>query len=226
MECEMITPFIIIPIDRQHLVGNDSFWGKKCYSMATEPHKGADTMRIILTIIKKWLPLGIATAGLCGLVYLAVQQSLRISANDPQIQMAEDAAGALNSGASVDSIIPTAKVELANSLAPFMIVFDDSGKVLASSATLHGSIPIFPTGVLDYTRQNGEDRITWQPEKNVRMATVVARYDKGFVLAGRSLREVEIRADNIEKICGLAMLAIWAATLFVISVGELVDRGK
>jgi hypothetical protein len=183
-------------------------------------------MRTIIKIIMSWLPLALITAGLCGLVYLTIQQSLRMGANDPQIQVAEDAAGALNGGASLYSVVPATKVELATSLAPFIIVFDDSGKVLVSSATLHGSVPVYPSGVLDYTRQHGEDRVTWQPENGVRMATVVVRYDKGFVLAGRSLREVEIRESNIEKICGVAMLVIWAATFFIIVLGELVGWKK
>ncbi len=183
-------------------------------------------MKTFFHIIKSWLPLAIATAGLCGLVYLAVQQSLRISANDPQIQMAEDAASALDGGASVESIVPAVKVELASSLAPFIIVFDNSGNVTGSSAVLHGATPVYPSGVLDYTRQKGEDRVTWQPESGVRMATVVVRYRNGFVMAGRSLREVEIRIGNIGKISGLAMLVIWAVTLFVITVGELVERRK
>ena len=183
-------------------------------------------MKMIFRIIKGWLPLAIATAGVCGLIYLTVQQSLRMGANDPQIQMVEDAVSALNGGASVDSIVPVTRVELASSLAPFIIVFDGSDKVVACSATLHGSVPVYPAGVLDYTRQNGEDRVTWQPENGVRMATVVERYDKGFVLAGRSLREVEIRESNIEKISGTAMLVIWAATLFVIALEELVERKR
>ena len=183
-------------------------------------------MRTSVKIFMQWLPLAIATAGLCALVYLTVQQSLRMGANDPQIQMAESAANALNGGASLDSIVPAVKVELANSLAPFLIVFDDSGNVLAASTTLHGAVPLYPSGVLDYTRQNGEDRVTWQPESGVRMATVVVRYDQGFVLAGRSLREVEIRIDNIGKISGMAMLFIWAATLVVIVVGAMIGAGK
>ena len=183
-------------------------------------------MKTVFQAIKGWLPLAIATAGLCGLAYLVVQQSLRMGANDPQIQMAEDAAVALNGGVSVDSIIPAANVELATSLAPFMIIFDDSGTVLASTATLHGSVPVYPTGVLDYTRQHGEDRVTWQPEKGVRMATVVVRYDKGFVLTGRSLREVEKRGDQMVQLSGLAMLTIWAATLIVIILAELVGRKR
>jgi hypothetical protein len=40
------------------------------------------------------------------------------------------------------------------------------------------------------------------------------------------LRETEVRIDNIEKISGLAMLAIWAVTLFVIALGELVGRKR
>jgi hypothetical protein len=183
-------------------------------------------MKIIFRILIRWLPLAAATAGLCGLVYLSIQQSLRMGANDPQIQMAEDSANALNAGAGLDSIIPATKVELASSLAPFLIVFDNSGNVLASSATLHGAVPLYPSGVLDYTRKNGEDRVTWQPESAIRMATVVVRYDQGFVLAGRSLREVEIRSDNVEKISGLAMLVIWAATLVLIAMGALIEPGK
>ncbi|HTX91080.1 MAG TPA: hypothetical protein VMC09_07680 [Anaerolineales bacterium] len=177
-------------------------------------------MRTILRIVKNWLPLAIATAGLCALVYLTVQQILRQDANDPQIQMAEDAARNLNAGANVESVVPAAKVEIADSLAPFLIVFDDSGNVVASSATLHGSTPAYPAGVLDYTRQKGEDRVTWQPEAGVRMATVVVRSDNGFVLAGRSLREVETRETAIEQLSFLALLAIWAATLAVIAVAE------
>ena len=183
-------------------------------------------MQTIFKIVKNWLPLAIAIAGLCGLVYLTVQQSLRMGANDPQIQMAEDAASSLNAGGSVDSVVPTTKVEISDSLAPFLIVFDNSGKVLASSATLHGAVPTYPMGVLDSTRQQGQDRVTWQPEAGVRMATVVVPYTNGFVMAGRSLTEVEKRESQAEQLSGLAMLAIWAATLFVIVIGELIGRQK
>jgi hypothetical protein len=105
--------------------------------------------------------------------------------------MAEDATSALAGGANIESVVPSTKVDIATSLAPFLMIYDDSGNALASSATLHGMNPTFPPGILDYTRQNGEDRVTLQPEGGVRIAAVVVRYDNGFVLAGRSLREVE-----------------------------------
>jgi hypothetical protein len=183
-------------------------------------------MQTFLKILKKWLPLAIATAGLCGLAYLLVQQSLRISANDPQIQMAEDAASTLAGGASADAMVPSAKVDIAASLAPFLVIYDDSGKILASSAVLHGENPAIPAGVLDFTRQHGEDRVSWQPENGVRIAAVVVRTNNGFVLAGRSLREVEKRISQVENLSGLAILVIWFTTLFVITMGELAGRKK
>src|SRR5690242_11381612 len=81
-------------------------------------------------ILKHWLPLAAVSAVLCGLVCLTVQQVLRQDANDPQIQMAEDAANAAASGAAVESLLPAGRVDMGRSLAPFMIFYDDAGKVV------------------------------------------------------------------------------------------------
>ena len=48
-------------------------------------------MRSIKSILVVWLAIAAATTVVCGLVYLSVQQVMRQSANDPQIQIAEDA---------------------------------------------------------------------------------------------------------------------------------------
>ncbi len=42
--------------------------------------------------IKYWLPLAIVITALSGFIYLVGQQNLRMSANDPQIQLSEDTA--------------------------------------------------------------------------------------------------------------------------------------
>ena len=183
-------------------------------------------MNTFISIFKKWLPLAIVTAGVCGLVYVAVQQSLRAYANDPQIQMAEDAASALSGGTMADALVPTLKVDIAASLAPFLMVFDDAGNVVASSAALHGKNPPIPAGVLDYVKQNGEDRVTWQPENSVRMAAVIVKLNNGFVLAGRSLLEIEKRENQVEMMSFAAILVIWVLTFIVIVLGEFVGNKK
>lgn len=176
-------------------------------------------------ILRYWLPLAAVTTLLCGLNYLAVQQSLRWGANDPQIQMAEDAGAALAAGGIPASVLPVAQVEISSSLAPFMVIFNDSGEPQASSARLHGTTPALPSGIFDYTRQKGEDRVTWQPEAGVRIAAVVVAFggaQPGFVLAGRSLREVEIRESQVEQITGIAWLVTLAVSLFVVAACELI----
>ncbi len=58
-----------------------------------------------------------------------------------------------------------------------------------------------------------QNRITWQPEKDARIALVVQAYKHenatGYALVGRSLREVEARKDM------LLWTAVWAAGVVV-----------
>ncbi len=182
-------------------------------------------MQRVKNILKLWIPLAVVVVLLSGLMYVTAQQVLRISANDPQIQIAQDTANALSQGVSPESILPVGKVDLATSLASYVEVFDDLGKPVASSGLLHNQMPPLPPGVFDYVRQHGEDRITWQPERAVRMATVIVHYggsQPGFVLAGRSLYEVEARTSNLELLIGLGALGTLFAALVAIAFGELV----
>lgn len=143
-----------------------------------------------------------------GTIYGVAQQVLRQSANDPQIQLAEDASTQLNAGAS-PTILNSIKVDLAHSLSPFVIVYDKSGKVVASSASLNGQTPALPSGVLSSTKANQHHMLTWQPAPHVRVAAVVMTYDNGYVLAGRLLREVEKRETNMLYL----VIAGWVMTM-------------
>lgn len=182
----------------------------------------------IINILRQWLPLAVVTTLLCGLVYLVVQQTLRQGANDPQIQMAEDAAAALAAGGTAEAVLPAGNVEISSSLAPFMVIYNDAGEPLAFIGLLHGVAPHLPGGVFEYTRQTGEDRVTWQPEQSVRIAAVVVAYNgvqPGFVLVGRSLREVEIRESQVEQITGIAWLVTLGASLLVVATCEWLFKG-
>lgn len=149
-----------------------------------------------------WLPFVAISSIFCTLVAIMVQQDVRISANYPQIQIAED----------VSLTALSSEVDLSKSIAPFITVFGMGRNVIESTAVLHGSVPVPPKGVFDYARAHGEDRFTWQPEAGVRVAAVVVYHPLGytgtttpsFVMSGRSLREVEILES------GLATYAFWA----------------
>lgn len=153
------------------------------------------------------------------------QQVLRQDANDPQIAMAGDLVGRLEQGVSPAEAVPTASIDMARSLSPFVIAYDDQGQPLASQAQLNGKTPAPPRGVFDFVRSHGEERISWQPihspEHGVRIAAVVQRVNgahPGFVLAGRNMREVESREALVGQLAGLT----WMGMLGVILVGTVV----
>jgi hypothetical protein len=169
-----------------------------------------------------WLALGALATAVCLLVYVVEQQTWRTSANDPQIQLARDAAAALAAGRPVETLVAHDAVDMERSLAPFLIVFDANGKIVASSGTLRGHVPVIPAGVFAWVRQHGEDRISWQPIGGVRIASVIVSYSgsrEGFVLAGRSMTETENRISQFGNLIALA----WAATLIglviVVAIG-------
>lgn len=182
-------------------------------------------MQKLKIILKHWFPIAVAITLILGITFTVGQQVLRMSVNDPQIQMAEDTATALTNGQSIDSVVPSTKVDIAMSLAPYVVVFDDSGKAIASSGLLHNQLPTLPPGVFDYVRQRGQDRITWQPEPGVRSAVIVTRYTgqkPGFVMAGRSMRESEARADQLLLMVTLGGIATLFANLVAIGLSEFI----
>jgi hypothetical protein len=181
------------------------------------------------SILKSWLPLAVAITLICGIIYVTAQQVYRNSANDPQIQMAEDTASELVGGLQPSMLITGPPIDMATSLAPYLIIFNESGTPVVSSGQLDGRIPVPPPGVFEYSRINKEDRITWKPRSDVRHAVVIMHYNgskSGFVLAGRSLRETENRIG----ILGTGILIGWLVTLFAslitVVVMELITNSR
>lgn len=183
----------------------------------------------VAAAFRAWLPLAFLGTALCLLVYAAVQQDYRQSANDPQIQLAEDAAVAVGGGTTAQnqSLSFEGNVDIGASLAPYLVFYNDAGTPTGGNGFLDGRFPLLPSSLFDYVRAVGETRVTWQPEAGIRQAIVVARIGgaaPGFVMAGRSLREVEVR----ENMLGIMALATWTATLlglFLVTLGlELASR--
>jgi hypothetical protein len=141
----------------------------------------------LTTILKTWLVVVVVITLILGIVYVTAQQIARLSANDLLVQVARDTADTLSDGAEPEEVLPYEEVDIAKSLSPYIVVFDNSGKALAGSGILHGELPTLPSGVFEFARQNVENRVTWQPERGVRSATVIVHYggdEPGFVLAG------------------------------------------
>lgn len=176
------------------------------------------------SLFAAWLPLAILATILSLMVHVAVQQDVRSAANDIPLQLAEDLATTLSQSQPPADAFPQ-QVDIAHSLAPFVVVYDENGLPADGSGRLHGQLPELPGGVFDYARHHTDDRITWQPESGVRIASVVKHYtgkNSGFVLAGRNLREIERR----ENVLSFEVLGGWLTALGATYVVLAASRKK
>jgi hypothetical protein len=169
---------------------------------------------------RMWLALvGVATLVL-GASYAMVQQSTRLSADDLPLTSAQVAKQELESGSNASDVVPSLKTDLKQDSSVFVIVTDNAKHILASSAKLNGKTPLPPNGVFSYTNANGTDHFTWEPEKNVRIATRVIKYgqqpDDGFIITGQSLKPYEERIGTYTALAGAAWLALVAWSYLLI----------
>jgi hypothetical protein len=174
---------------------------------------------MVATVVQ-WLPLAVVIVLLSGLGYILVQQDQRSLANDPQIQMATDARLALEAGASPSSLVPATQLDIAESPGPYLVIYDTSGQIQATSATVGGNGLVPPAGVFDNARSQRFDAISWTPAPGVRSAIVVMKYSQGYVLAGRSLRYIEERESNTELLAALGGLGTLVASLIAVIIAQ------
>jgi hypothetical protein len=136
----------------------------------------------------------------CLLIYASVQQGYRTSANDPQIQLASDIKEGLEQSRPIEGVFPKDSIDLTRSLSVFAALYDNNGQPLRASGYLNRAMPVLPPGVLNTAKNNGEDRVTWQPQSGVRMAMVVMKVNAAnvhYVAVGRSLKEIERRESDL-----------------------------
>ncbi len=167
--------------------------------------------------MRYWVMFAIIATAVSGSMFLVVQQAVRMNANDPQIQLSEDAGIALAKGAMYSDIVlnrDIQSIDIEKSLAPFVIIYDESGKAVVGSGVLNGSYPMIPTGVFERAKINGENRSTWQPSTSTRVALVTRHFSgekSGFVVSGRSMREIDKRINQQFLFIGM----VWAILMIL-----------
>lgn len=160
-----------------------------------------------------------------GITYVNDQQVLRLGADEPQIQMAQDAATRVAAGATPEDVLGGSKIAIETMASPYLVMYDANGTPVSGTGYLNGSLPVLPGGVFDQAKRLGIDTISWEPEKGVREAIVVVPVMGqlgGFVLAGRSLRYVEQQEDMLTKRTAVGwavvVVALALAALFIVFV--------
>lgn len=162
----------------------------------------------------------------CLLLLFVVQKMYRQAANHPQIQIAEDAAAAFEQNqftnetlkSSFESFVPSiGQVDLGSSLSPWIQVYDASREVIESSVSIQEAqtTPRVSSELFEGLSKRDQIRLTWQPRKGIRQAIVITKFSglrSGYIVVGRSLREVE---DQI-RILTVIISAAWFVMVFMI----------
>jgi hypothetical protein len=172
-------------------------------------------------VYRTWFQMGLVITLVCGIFYVILQQYIRLSANMEPTQIAHDTAAVIVQGNTPPEGLAPNSLDLTKSLAPYIVVFDDAGKPIYSTAQLNGKMPTLPKGVFDYTKKTNEDSITWQPQANIRQAVVIVHYsgpNPGFVLAGHSLTLYENTTQNLMY----KLITGWAGALLITLVFAII----
>jgi len=97
----------------------------------------------------------------------------------------------------------------------FAAVFDASGQVVASNATFDNALPQPPRGIFTTIRARGLYKVTWQPQRGVRIALTGREIPGGgFVLAGQSLLSAEARTARFDSF----LKVMWAVLLLACGI--------
>lgn len=142
---------------------------------------------------------------------ILAQQALRLSANETITQLSEDTSGALEAGTAATLLASPTPVRIDKSLAPYVIITNTDGAVVASSGQLNGTSPVPSLDTLQSSTSNGIAYVSWLPNGATRQAIVIKPYHgpsgSGFVVAGRSLREIEKSNDVFLQLAIIAWIS-------------------
>ncbi|GEM_PF-1480277 len=155
--------------------------------------------------------------------YVAVQQSIRLGANDLPARVALYSALRLSTADPKTAIGPTPTTASERELYPGVYVFDEQGRTVATNiygdvVNLTDVVQAPPAGTFVYARGHADNRFTWKPTNGSRQAAVLVHNsdNKGFVMATQSLTEPERLISKIGELAGATLLGVIMVAVAVV----------
>jgi hypothetical protein len=205
---------------------------------------------ILTETLVRALPVLVGVTLIASVAYINEQQTWRMMANEPQEWLAQSAANAAAlqttpAPAPTDPTInqpvlnptpqdaapitqqpkpnDTAHIAIERDEAPYTILYDAKRNAVSGTGYLHGVLPQLPNGIFDAATTAGVNRLTWQPEPNVRQAIVVlpikgGPLDGGFAVAGRSLAYTEWQESKLTQRWAIGWLATVIGILIISAI--------
>jgi len=162
--------------------------------------------------VKTPLLIAIIITVIFGAVYVIGQQVLRRGANNEPTKLAQATVAKLKSGVAPRLAVNSTFNLEADNDSSFVVVYDKAGRVLGSGAFLNNAYPIPPKGVLTSATVGHNNKVTWQPATDLRLATVVINTGNYYVLGARSLK----LSEEFQDVWLFTLASSWATSMIVI----------
>lgn len=100
----------------------------------------------------------------------------------------------------------------ANTVTPFVVIYDREGKPVAGSALIGDKIPVIQANDLKSSDNKSNYKTTWQLNNSIKLETTVISTDKYYVVAAGPISKMEKRELMILSlllICCLTFIVLW-----------------
>jgi hypothetical protein len=144
--------------------------------------------------------------------FVLIQQNIRLNADEEISTLSDNIISAVEKNRAVldnqpqDQLVDPTKSDLI-----FIQAYNDDNSIIFSTLGIDGNNQSkVPQSALDAAKKNNRNNITWSPKKDIRLATVVQRFngDKpGYIVTGRSLKTSDAKVNNLGKTAAIGALA-------------------
>ena len=180
---------------------------------------------VIMKRLYPWAAAKVIVTIIFATILFTTHQSLRMNANDPQIQLAEDTAAQLDTGIAPNNTV-SGMINMRKSLAPFVIIYDLKGHPVIGNGFIDDHLPTVPYGVLTSSDDKTYHTVTWQPDSDVRLASVTVKANDYYVLSGRSLMEVEKREQLVTLASGFGWIISLGVLFGMYVMSQQTSKGR
>jgi hypothetical protein len=185
------------------------------------------------SILRIWIPVTLILTAVFGTIYIVSQQLNRQSFNMSPIDAVNEASYTLDRNLPLDDFLQiyTFNTPVDKTSRTFIIIYDDKGKPLQSTAKLDDNTPNIPLEVLEGTPMAPSYKIiTWMPRSGLRIAVAIQQVHQGnnlrYVLAGRNLKQSEQLNEYVLFLVAAAWMATVVGSLFMIALLHPKQRAK
>lgn len=151
------------------------------------------------------------------IAYVMVQQTIRDEANDAPIDLAQNISETVEREPTIlENQQQSQTVDPTKSDSMFIQVYKDDGSLAFSTLQIGQDKPTLSKSDLEASKNQRKAFTTWAPTNDVRLATVISRYEgnqPGYVVTGKSLAQAERRINNLTRTAALGAVAASVITL-------------